>query len=373
MKQHLSSKLSKGYPERMARTTKKTSQRRQESTVAAKGPKYQSMLLALSLLVGIGAVVWVLLFRGGESRPFESPPAAPARMAQNPINGQRAYQFLTQICNLGPRISGSRGMQQQQQLLAAHFQELGAVVEAQRWKERHPNDGSPVEMVNMIVRWHPDRNERILLCAHYDTRPYPDQDPNPRKRRDPFIGANDGASGVAALAELGYHMSAVENVGVDFVFFDAEEFIFQPDRDKYFLGSERFARDLVASPPAHQYRYAVLLDMIGDANLQIFQERNSITWRDSAPLVYDIWRTARELGVREFIDRPRHRVRDDHLALHDIAGIPSCDIIDFDYPRPTIRGGGAYWHTTMDTADKCSAESLAKVSWVVLEWLKRQK
>jgi Zn-dependent M28 family amino/carboxypeptidase len=182
------------------------------------------------------------------------------------------------------------------------------------------------------------------------------------------VGANDGASGVAILAELGHHMASVAEVGVDFVLFDGEEFVFDDDRDKYFIGSEYFARDYATKPPTHRYRYGVLLDMVGDANLQIFQEGNSVTWRDSAPLVYDIWRTARGLGVREFIPRPGHTIRDDHLALHDIAGIPSCDIIDFDYPRPGARG--SYWHTTLDTPDKCSPLSLAKVGWVVLEWLK---
>jgi hypothetical protein len=91
------------------------------------------------------------------------------------------------------------------------------------------------------------------------------------------------------------------------------------------------------------------------------QERNSISWPDSKPLVDDLWNTARRLGVREFIARPGHEIRDDHLNLHNRAGIPSCDLIDFDYPA---------WHTAGDTPDKCSALSLAKVGWVIEEWLK---
>ena len=164
-------------------------------------------------------------------------------------------------------------------------------------------------------------------------------------------------------------MSTVTKVGVDFVLFDGEEFIYDDRRDTYFLGSEFFARDYVANAPAYRYRFAVLLDMVGDAQLQIFYERNSVSWRDSAPLVHDIWRTAHRLGVREFIARPRHKVRDDHLQLHNVAGIPSCDIIDFDYPRPGFRN--SYWHTTLDTPDKCAPLSLAKVGWVVLEWVKQ--
>ncbi len=358
----------------LGRTTSRGRERAKNKKSGRRPFEFQTIVLVIALLVAVAAVVYVVWPRpapridltGGAER------VAPARIADIPINGQRAFSFLQRICDLGPRISGSVGMKKQREILAEHFHRLGGKVEVQAWNQRHPVDGSAVEMANLIVRWHPDRHERILLCAHYDTRPYPDQDPNRRRRRDVFLGANDGASGVAALAELGYYMSDVKNVGVDFVLFDAEEFIFDASRDPYFLGSERFAHDLVATPPEHRYRYALLLDMVGDASLQIFQERNSLSWRDSAPLVFEIWRTARDLGVREFIDRPGHTVRDDHLALHEIAGIPSCDIIDFDYPKPSPRGGGAYWHTTMDTPDKCSGDSLAKVCWVVLEWLKRQ-
>ena len=94
-------------------------------------------------------------------------------------------------------------------------------------------------------------------------------------------------------------------------------------------------------------------------------------WRDSRPVAEAIWRTARELGVVEFIPRQRYEIRDDHLMLHDIAGIPACDIIDFDYTEPGTQR--SYWHTRDDTPDKCSADSLAKVGYVVWEWLRQLK
>ena len=184
------------------------------------------------------------------SRGGDEPTApSPLTLAEIPVDGARAYQWLEKVCDLGSRVSGSPGMVQQQQMLAQHFQQLGGTVEEQSWTERHPLDGSPVKLTNLIVRWHPDRKDRVLLCAHYDTRPYPDRDPHPSRRRDLFVGANDGGSGVAVLAELGHHMESVSGVGVDFVFFDAEELVYDDNRDKYFLGSERFARDYVANPP----------------------------------------------------------------------------------------------------------------------------
>ena len=150
-------------------------------------------------------------------------------------------------------------------------------------------------------------------------------------------------------------------MGVDFVFFDAEEFVFQPDGGKYFIGSEHFAENYVVRKPPYRYRSAVLLDMVGDRDLQIFQEKFTMRSPKNRPLVESIWKTAQRLKVREFVARTKYEVRDDHLALMEIAKIPSCDLIDFDCP---------YWHTTQDTPENCSDLSLAKVGWVVHEWLK---
>lgn len=282
-----------------------------------------------------------------------------------PFDGAQSYQYLLQICHLGPRFSGSEGMLRQQQLLTQHFAQLGANVYRQTFETRHPEQGTPVAMTNLIVQWHPDRTERILLCAHYDTRPFPDRD---RYRpRGLFVGANDGGSGVALLMELGKHMPQLAgNLGVDFVFFDGEEFVLDDQRDRYFIGSNHFAMNYANNPPPHRYRCGVLLDMVADAHLDLYQERNSVRYAKS--VVSEIWNTAQRLGVEEFIRKARHEVRDDHLPLNETAHIPTCDIIDFDYPRPGARQ--SYWHTEADQPDKCSAASLGKVGWVLLEWLK---
>jgi len=300
---------------------------------------------------------------------------APVAIAEEPgsiapaerFNGLRAYGYLKQICDLGARISGSDAMRQQQELLEKHFTELGGQVEYQRFQfPRHPLTGKPVEMANLIVRWHPETTERILLCAHYDTRPYADQDPNPRLRKlGLFLGANDGGSGTVVLMELGHHLKDLPSrYGIDFVFFDAEEFVFI-QRDKYFLGSTHFAQDYVDQPPAHRYVGGVLLDMVGDAKLSVYQETHSAMWPDTRQLVQEIWGTADRLGVKEFIPRVGYQVQDDHLPLNRIAQIPVCDVIDFQYPDRSNR----YWHTTADTPARCSAESLGKVGWVIQEWL----
>jgi hypothetical protein len=160
--------------------------------------------------------------------------------------------------------------------------------------------------------------------------------------------------------------------GVDFLLVDAEEFVFSDfPRQRYFWGSEFFARQYQSVPPPHRYIKGVLLDMVGDRHLQIYQDRNSVWWKDTRPITEEIWQVAKTLGVDEFIPRthPKMRtpIRDDHLMLRNVGKIPTCQIIDFDYPRfPTNR----YWHTSEDTPERCSGASMAKVGWVVLEWLR---
>lgn len=288
-----------------------------------------------------------------------------AELAKIPFDGKASYGTLKRICDLGPRITGSDAMSKQQEILAGHFSKLGAKIRRQRFQVLHPETREKVDVVNLIVQWHPQSQRRLILCCHYDTRPFPDSDViDPRGR---FIGANDGASGVALFHELGKHMPKIQcSYGVDFVFFDAEEFVFDKRRDPLFVGSEYFARNYIQEASPVQYVSGVLIDMIGDRELQIYYEKNSMQF---APvLTRGIWNTARKLGVREFIPRQRHKIRDDHLPLNNIARIPTTDIIDFDYPSPNARR--SYWHTRDDTVDKCSALSLAKVGWVLLEWLK---
>jgi hypothetical protein len=321
---------------------------------------HRRTLTLIAVAVAAGAAAWAFFAdRSGSG----SAAAAERKLENIPFNGQRAYDSLKQLCAIGPRPSGSPGMEKQQRLLAGHFQKLGGQVEFQRFRVRLPRHESEVPMANILVHWHPEKTERILLCAHYDTLPYPLLDPiNPRGR---FVGANDNAGGVAMLMELAYDIPKINTrYGVDFLLLDGEEYVFDERRDTFFLGSQYFAEEYVKNPPRHRYRWGVLLDMVSDADLQLYQERNSVQWRDTKPLVDEIWAVAARLGVREFIAQPKHEIRDDHLMLHDVGHIPCIDIIDFDY---------APWHTQEDLPDRCSPLSMAKVGWVIEEWLKTTK
>ena len=293
--------------------------------------------------------------------------AWPCRGEEPPVfSGPEAMRHLEAICELGPRPSGSAAMARQRELLAKHFRAAGGTVSGQAFQIRDRRTGAAVHMENLIVTWHPDRSDRVLVGAHYDTRPYPDRDAvDPRGR---FVGANDGASGVAVLMELARFMPRLPGpVGVDFVLFDAEEYVVAP-RDPYCLGSTFFARQYAAEQDggraAHRYRAGVILDMVADRDLEIWQERHSIEWPDTRPVAESIWAVATRLGVRQFVPRPKHTVEDDHVPLRMIGRIPTCDVIDFDYP---------HWHTTADTPANCAPESLGAVGKVMLEWLREQR
>jgi hypothetical protein len=280
------------------------------------------------------------------------------------IDGERAYRYLKQLCEIGPRVAGSEANTRQRKLVAEHFEKMGGKVREQPFRARHPLTGQRVEMANLIGSWQPEHNQRIVIGAHYDTRPRPDEETEPDRLNLPFLGANDGASGVALLMEIAHHLSELATpVGVDLVLFDGEELVYgnNPGAGEYFLGSTYFAQ-VYADARDHRrtpvrYVAGMVLDMVGGKNLQINQEPNSL---NLAPdLVREVWSIASRLRARSFRFREGREVRDDHLPLNKV-GIPAIDIIDFDYP---------YWHKADDLPENCSAASLAEVGRVVTTWL----
>ncbi|GAC1473805.1 MAG: M28 family peptidase [Isosphaeraceae bacterium] len=311
-------------------------------------------------LIGVGLVLATVFhwFRTDEVQAAMV--ASPA-----PIDGKRAYKYLTQLCEIGPRSAGSPANARQREMVSKHFTEMGAKVREQPFTGNDPKTQQPLNMVNLIGSWEPNRTRRIVIGAHYDTRPFPDEDPDSAKRKVPFIGANDGASGVALLMEIAHHLSKLPTpFGVDLVLFDGEEIVYSQGQfqlGEYFLGSKEFARLYADGVDSKElpYRYSagIVLDMVGDRDLKIDQEEYSL---NLAPgLVREVWAVARSLKATAFRQRKGTAVSDDHLPLNN-AGIPTIDIIDFDYP---------HWHTSEDLPDKCSAASLEQVGRVVTAWL----
>ncbi len=209
------------------------------------------------------------------------------------------FAYISALCDLGTRISGSEGMTKQQEFLKRHFEKHGAKVTFQKFEGRQPSQAKPVPMANMIVSWHPDSKTRVMICGHYDTRPIADQESNVRNWTKPFASANDGTSSVAFMMELAHHMKDMKTeVGVDFVIFDGEEWIHDRNRDKFFLGSDHFAAEYKKAKDGPKYKAGILLDLFAGKGAVYPVEENSLVL--AGGLVEDIWKLAAELGVKSF-------------------------------------------------------------------------
>lgn len=273
-----------------------------------------------------------------------------------PFNSTRAYDLLRKQCSFGPRPVGSQAHDKLKAYLVAELRKHAERVFAQDF--RHTRSGTTYDLSNIIARFGPSEGRGVLLCAHWDTRPTADEELDTDERARPIVGANDGASGVAVLLELARMFSdRPPPVPVTIVLFDGEDF--GPTDDDMFLGSKHFASKL--DRPS-TFKYGILLDMVGDKELQIYRESHSDV--SAREVVDKVWAAARKLGHgRVFVDTVKYAIRDDHLPLlrH---GVPCIDVIDFDY---------AYWHTLEDTPDKCSAESLRIVGETVAQVVRSER
>jgi len=299
----------------------------------------------------------LILFTGCEQRSSEKPitqqQSAKKMIKQFPaFNGKNAYDYLLKQTNFGPRNPNSTGHQQCLQFLENELKKYAAKVTLQSFSYQGYNE--TIHLTNVFAQFKPELQQRILLLAHWDTRPRAEEDADPKKQNLPIIGANDGASGVAVLLELArLFKNSPPSIGVDILFTDGEDYGSSSkdgNTDLYFLGAKHFAK---TKSDSYTPEYGILLDMIGDRDLQIPMEQHSMRF---APRLMDIiWTTAEEVGVTNFIGNPGEQVSDDHLALNEV-GIPTIDLIDFQYP---------HWHTHQDTPDKCSSESLEAVGKVL--------
>lgn len=279
------------------------------------------------------------------------------------FEGDRAFAYLQAQCDFGPRNPGSIGHQQCGDFLIRELQKYGDKVWEQTFDYRDKENTSTVYRGRNIIasfNLNPQKNYRVLLCAHWDTRPYADQDPDPGKRFMPVPGANDGASGVAVLLEMAQILKEhPPDFGVDIILFDLEDMgaynaSAHPDSlNQFCIGSGYFADHGQTYRP----RYGILLDMVGKKNLQIKKE--GFSWSNARNIVEKVWGVAERVKATAFVDEIGEPLHDDHIAFLK-KGIRVIDLIDFDYP---------HWHTTEDTPDKCSPKSLQQVGDVLVEMI----
>jgi len=271
------------------------------------------------------------------------------------FEGNRALALVERQVGFGPRVPGSEGHARQLTWMLTRLDSLAPRVEADTFTVV-TSGGEALTLTNVVARFRPHEARRILLLAHWDTRPRSDRAPDPADRTTPVPGANDGASGTAVLMELARLMALdPPPVGVDLLFTDGEDY--GPGTEDMFLGARRYATRL---PSEGRPLYGVLLDMVGDRDPEFPREAHSVAL--ALPVVDKLWRLATETGHGDlFTDRVGPAIQDDHLPLND-AGLPTANVIDFSYGP-----GHGWWHTPEDTPDKVAAATLERVGQVMVE------
>lgn len=284
------------------------------------------------------------------------------------FNADSAMSYVRQQVAFGARIPGSAAAKRCGDWMVAHLRLTADTVIEQTWAHTTAK-GVKLPMRNILARFKPNAAQRILYVTHWDTRPVADSDPVPANRTKPFDGANDGGSGVALQLALADALKKTPpGVGVDLLFVDGEDWgSFGPPEVDVLIGSTYFAQHL----PSADYKplFGVLWDMIGDADLTIYQEINSA---NAAPeVVQRVWAKAKEMGYGDvFVAQAKEPITDDHIPLIK-AGLRVIDVIDLDYPNPeSVRSGVNYHHTLADKIDKLSVKSLKIVGDVALALLR---
>ncbi len=291
------------------------------------------------------------------------------------FSADSAYAYAARQCDFGPRTMNSEAHDRCGEWIAAQFRTFGLDVEMQR-ADLRGYDGTLLHSTNIIAHYRPEATRRILLCAHWDSRPWADNDPDSTNWRKPVMAANDGASGVAVMLEIARLLQAdtTARVGVDFVCFDAEDWgtpqwaETADDADTWALGAQYWAthQGQTAKPA-----YGILLDMVGGEGARFFREGVSMQY--AGDLLRRIWRTAAQIGYGSFFpDSEGGMVTDDHVPVNEKAGIPTIDIIAF-YPDCTQSSFGPTWHTVSDDMDHLDANVLKAVGQVLVQTIYGEK
>jgi len=270
------------------------------------------------------------------------------------FDSDQAFALLEKQCSFGPRNPGSTGYTDCKEWLIETLKETTDEVYLQHFDARNRVDEEDYLLTNIIARFEGSSSSPLMLCAHWDTRPWADRESDLKKAKQPILGANDGASGVAVLLEMARIFAQHPPPRtVIITLFDGEDFGRARHPEEYALGSQYWAQHPTPEKPVE----AILLDMIGDADLEIPIEPYSDY---GAPVLRkQLWDIAASLELPAFVNSYGPPVQDDHVPLLNI-GIRAVDLIDFNYP---------YWHTLEDTPENCSAESLDQIGQLLVAFI----
>lgn len=304
-------------------------------------------------------------------------PAAPKpqEILSVDFSADSAYKYTADQVAFGPRVPGTEAHAKCLDYMVSTLSRFGAEVEIQEGEGTNYL-GKPEKIKNVIGRIQPQKANRIILCAHWDCRPFADNDPDPKKRDTPIDGANDGASGVGVLLEVARQLQLKQSkIGVDIIFFDVEDMGTPSHKsgikylpDTWCLGSQFWGQSDMGRKS--QARFAILLDMVGAPNATFHKESFSQQWASN--IVDMIWQRARRMGFgANFVDANGGYITDDHYYIHKLTNIPAVDIIHYD--NQTESSFGSYWHTHQDTMDNVDKATLNAVGSVVLGVIYNEK
>ena len=294
--------------------------------------------------------------------PNPNPPTAPTPPKIPAFNADSAYNYIAKQVDFGPRVIGSEGHRACKDWLVETFRALGARVQQQEFTA-DLYTGESFRGTNIIAQINPDVSDRLLLCAHWDTRHVADSPLSTERQEEPILGADDGGSGVGVLLEVARLLQeSPVGIGIDIVLFDAEDYGEQNgDPETYCLGSQYWSRN---RPTPYKPRYGILLDMVGAKGAQFPVEGYSAYYAPA--VVQKVWGMAKRMGrTNYFVNRQMQGgITDDHFFVNTIAQIPTVDIINLNGTDQTAFG--AHWHTHNDNMDIIDKNTLRTVGQVLL-------
>lgn len=292
------------------------------------------------------------------------------------FNADSAYAFTEAQCAFGPRDMNSKGHEACAEWIVKTFERYGCKVTTQR-ADLKGYDGTVLRATNIMASYNPEATTRIMLCAHWDSRPWADNDPDSANWRKPILAANDAASGVAVMLELARLLSTPSPtgegrerlaLGIDFICFDAEDWgvpqwaDVQDGGDSWALGAQHFAANL---PAGYAPRYGILLDMVGGQGARFYQEGMSMQY--APEIVRKVWRAARQAGYGSYFPKTDGgMINDDHVPVNQVAKIPCIDIIPY-YPDCAQSSFGPTWHTLNDDMAHIDKNTLKAVGQTMVQ------
>ena len=290
------------------------------------------------------------------------------------FNADSAYIYLQEQCDFGPRTMNSTAHDKCEKWIIQKFEQYGCKVTTQK-ATLNGYDGTPLRSTNIMASYNPEATTRIMFCAHWDCRPWADNDPDSTNWHKPIVAANDAASGVGVMIELARILkgSGLE-LGVDFICFDAEDygtpqwFEGEDPGDTWALGAQYFASNL---PEGYAPRYGILLDMVGGVGAKFYREGMSMQYAPA--IVKKVWNAARQVGYGSYFPKADGgMITDDHIPVNQTANIPCIDVIPY-YPDCAQSSFGPTWHTIADNMDNIDKNTLKAVGQTMVQVLFTEK